>query len=242
MFKNLFIFVIALACLISAGHAEANEPGADERFPRIGAMLIAVNSGFTDPAMQEDIARLDLAVLQFLPTFNEWSDTSIAEVLGRIKSRNPDITLLQYVIVNEQFLDSDAYPGVGRKIDAERWWLYQSGGSGQIVRGEGRISQGEANYTRFSPRDLNGLSYSEWLADWSYRVFYENVPQWDGIYVDNFWISPRHNGDWNRDGSTDSRGSEIVARWHREGMADFVRAVSAKLPGNKSKSAKSLKY
>jgi hypothetical protein len=221
MFKDLIIVVFALVCLIPARYAEANEPGADQGFPRLGAML----------AFQEDVARLDLAVFQFLPTFNIWTDTTIAEVLGRIKSMNPQVTLLQYVILNEQYLDSEAWPGVGRKLDAETWWLYKSGASGEIVSGEGNTRQGEANYTRFGPRDLNGLSYPQWFANWSYEVYFENVPQWDGIFVDNFWIMTRHNGDWDRDGSTDSRGSDTVARWHREGMADFIRAVSAKLPG-----------
>ncbi len=193
-------------------------------------MLIA-NRELGDPAVQRDIARLDYAVVQFLPSFDAWHNTTIAEVVANIRSMNPEITLLQYVAINEQYLDSDAWPGVGAKLEAETWWLYESGSSGPIVRGEGRIRQGEANYTRFSPRDSNGLSYPEWFANWSHDVYFESTPDWDGIYVDNFWIKPRHDGDWNRDGRTDSQGSETVQTWHREGMADFIRALSAKLPG-----------
>ncbi len=229
-FKDMSIVFLALACLTVPKIAGAGEPGADERFPRLGTMLIA-NRQLGDAAIQQDIARLDYAVLQFLATFDEWHDSTIAQVLANIRSMNPQITLLQYVAINEQFLDSDAWPGVGAKLTAETWWLYESGSSGPIVRGEGRTTQGEANYTRFGPRDSNGLSYPEWFADWSYQAYFKSTSDWDGIYVDNFWVRPRHDGDWNRDGISDSQGNETVRRWHREGMADFIRILSAKLPG-----------
>lgn len=199
-------------------------------FPRLGGMLIG-NHAYEQPAYQNDIAKLDMVVFGFVPNFDEWTKTTIADVLRNIKSRNSDFIALEYVIINEQYLNAPAWPGVGRKITSERWWLYENGASGQIVRGAGRNTQGEVNYTRFGPRDASGLSYSEWFLNWIGDKYVSNHDQWDGLYIDNFWRKPRHAGDWNRDGLTDSSDRQEVIRWHRQGMIDFADAARRKFPG-----------
>ena len=230
MHKRLSAACLSLALTVGAVEANAEEFYSQVEYPRLAGMLIA-NKNYAEREYKEALSRLDMVVFQFVGAHDAWSDQSMASILSDIKARNPDLVALQYVILNEQYLDSPAWPGVGRKLEAEKWWLYEKGGSGTIVAGESRTKFGETNYTRHGPRDRNGLNYAEWFAKWTGDVYFQNTPQWDGLYIDNFWLRPRHNGDWNRDGTTDQRRADNVVAWHQEGMANFVRAARSQLPG-----------
>jgi hypothetical protein len=47
----------------------------------------------------------------------------------------------------------------------------------------------------------------------------------DGIYLDNVWYEPDANGDWNRDGVTDSFQDPTIVNGYRAGNADFAKEM-----------------
>ncbi|MCA1851027.1 MAG: hypothetical protein LC647_01125, partial [Beggiatoa sp.] len=115
--------------------------------------------------MQIQLAKLDYLIIDF---FSSWGSTDkMRAALKAIKERNPDIIVLDYVnpaIVNN-------WPGLQPlrdKLDAEKWWLYQKGGTGAKV--DPRFGNAfETNFTDAVPKDAAGDRWNTWFAKHVYK-------------------------------------------------------------------------
>src|SRR6476620_4192420 len=105
-------------------------------FPRLGGMLISSPQTYDEPAYQQQIARLDLAILGM---YNRWTGagSSPSAAVNAIKALNPNILLGNYTIMTEvNTLVSDVSTADLRaKVSAEKgpggvgdWWAYTADG------------------------------------------------------------------------------------------------------------------
>ena len=73
---------------------------------------------------------------------------------------------------------------------------------------EGRFQLGqwlmELNTTIVYPANSSNQCYVDWRASWNVTNFATPNPAIDGFFTDNVFWSPRVNGDWQQNGTSDS--------------------------------------
>jgi hypothetical protein len=212
---------------LSVGHQEAVAYTVKTTFPRLGGYKIGSPQAYDDPAYQAKLAKLDVAVIEF---YRNWGTTQqIRSAAQGIKAKNPNIILLDYVIQETIHQTYSTLQTLRDKLTANKWWLYVNGTNGSLLVDP--YNAATTNYTNFVPKDANGDRWNTWFAKDVYNTMWSQVPELDGTYTDNFWWKPRVNGDWNRDGTTDSRNDLTVRTWYRGGMMTHVNKIKALMPG-----------
>jgi hypothetical protein len=187
---------------------------------------------YQQPAIESQLARADIAIIL---TWPGWSSgvSGIEPVLESIKGINPNILMFEYIKNNEidgTQATNAPYGALFNKLGEMNWYLYASGGSGTPLPSSwtGATS---INNTIFTPRDSNGDNWLSWFAKWAVATLYAPNPSYDGFSVDNVYTKPRVNGDWNRDGVTDSMNSTLAGQWQRQGYASFFATLHSLMPG-----------
>jgi hypothetical protein len=113
----------------------------------------------------------------------------------------------------------DIYPTFTATVQANNWWLYQNGTSGTVVTSPNASNVLIVNQTHWSPVDpATGFTPFQAAAKYANDMFVTGTgahprnaaPDMDGIFLDNCWYTPDANGDWNRDGVTDSWQDPII--------------------------------
>lgn len=209
--------------------------GIERTFPRLMGMNIGAKKKYSDPHYIEMMARLDVVILGFYPT---WTDStgrwSIRHVVQALKRKNPAILVGQYTILSEapdsndkRYADSDK----GRKLDSLDAWLRDD--DGRRVQWTEKYDAWEVNVTRWAPSDRSGRQYPQWLAERDYKTYFRDIPEFDVWYFDNVLIEPAvAKADWDRDGKNDRASDSRIAQAYREGHVmqwERVRALSTKL-------------
>jgi hypothetical protein len=223
-------FRTCLACtaiLISGGASAYTSPP----FPRLAVNWIS-NQGYANPAIQSQLAHGDVAIILTWPGWGSGTG-GIEPALESIKAINPNVLIFEYIKNNETYgsQSSDAaFAAVFNKLNAMNWYLYPSGGSGSTVP-SGWPGATSINNTVFTPPDSNGDNFLSWFAKYAVATFYTPSPSFDGMYVDNVFLKPRVNGDWNRDGVTDSANSSQAAQWQQQGYVSFFGKLRSLMPG-----------
>jgi hypothetical protein len=114
------------------------------------------------------------------------------------------------------------------------WWVRDP--EGQPVRSQYKDEFKLINLTRFGPK-INGQSWPQWYARWSYEHYYVPNPLIDGLYMDNVSWQPHptatKTADWDRDGKVDLGTREDVRSWFRQGYRDYFDEMARLLPDNK---------
>ena len=178
------------------------------------------------------MARGSIALLGMWPGWGPGGMTP-EQAVRSIKAPNPNVLVFNYINNNE--IDSTAtatYGDVLNALQTKGWLLYSNGGSGNAVKsiwGSGNFL--EINNTLFAPTDSNGDRYIEWYAKWAVSKFANPIPSLDGFYMDNVFWAPRVNGDWNRDGVTDSSSDPTVQSWYRQGYRRHFQYMNQLQPG-----------
>jgi hypothetical protein len=199
------LIVALFAALISAGPGYAITPKTD--YPRLGGTKFGQPHDYANPAMQDQLAKLDVIFLDFFPN---WGTTAaMQQATVDIHARNPNVVLLDYVIQESIHNTFTGLAAVRAKLDAECWWLYVSGGCGG-TKLTAADNTSTTNFTDAVPVDANGDRYNTWFAKWAHTNIWSQVPGLDGTFTDNFFWKPRVNGDWDRNGSTDSQTDPAV--------------------------------
>jgi len=201
-------------------------PTLKTAFPRLGGTKFGAPHAYGDPSAQAQLAKLDYVLIDF---FSNWgSVTKMRDAVKAIKAKNPNIVILDYVI---QETIHNTYPGMKPfrdKLDAEHWWLYRNGGGGTKV---GTDIVSTTNFTKSAPKDANGDRWNTWFAKYVYNAVWSKIPELDGTFTDNVFWKPRVNGDWNRDGTTDSQKNTAIYPAHRTGMMAHLNQIRALMPG-----------
>jgi hypothetical protein len=177
------------------------------------------------------MAKFDLVILNVWPNWESGRGTTMEQVVRGIKSRNSTTRVFLYVANNEYDDTWTAWPELKAKLDAERWWVYQSGGDGVRVKSTWGTTHYIINNTQGSRRDAGGRTFPEWFAQYIVDTFYRPNPSIDGFFLDNTFWKPRVDGDWNRDGTTDPQDSEVARLMMQEGLRRHFEVMSALMPG-----------
>ena len=141
-------------------------------FPRLGAVMIG-NQNYQDSVVQQELARGNIAVISAYPGWGAGTGTTLQQAIQKIKAINPNTLVFQYL--NDIEISTDrsghaAFASLYAKLDSMHWYLYQNGGSGNIVNSwfPGAV---ELNNTLFVPTDANGDVWVSWYAKWAVQQF-----------------------------------------------------------------------
>jgi Hypothetical glycosyl hydrolase family 15 len=226
--RAVLIVMIWMSLLICGRVSAFTKPP----FPRLGANWIA-NQNYQQPKIQAQLARGSIALIQVWPGWEKGRGATLQQVIRQIKALNPNTLVFQYIKNNEIDTNRANYAPFAplyAKLDAMSWYLYVNGGCCALVKSTwpGAVV---LNNSLFAPPDASGQRWVDWYARWAVEQFYSPNPALDGFNTDNVFWKPRVNGDWNRDGITDSSGDPVVGKWHREGYVRHFELLKQLMPG-----------
>jgi len=204
----------------------------DPPFPHLAALWIG-NQVYQDATVQQQLARGSIAVISVYPGWGASTGTTVQQVIQNIKAINPNTLVFQYINNNEISYDRAAnalFADLYAKLDSMNWYLYANGGSGTIVNSWFPGAY-ELNNTLFVPLDSNGDTWVTWYAKWAVQQYAVPNPALDGFYLDNVFWEPRVDGDYNRDGTTDSATNPTTATWWRLGVRKHFDTMHQLMPG-----------
>lgn len=121
------------------------------------------------------------------------------------------------------------------ELSTNRRYLYVSGDAGTIVISSFSASLWLCNRTAAAPV-VAGKTWTQWYAE---LMRQQNVtgepgntanPSLDAMFLDNCYFKPRKDGDYNRDGITDSASSSDYALSTRTGIKDHFDYIRSLLP------------
>jgi hypothetical protein len=231
MIRRCLLSALLAAAAVTQIHAAAAATFTPPPFPRLGGVLIGSPFNYDDAQYASQIARLDLAILSVWPGWTGSNGMSVQQAVSAIKSRNPNeiITLYMNIMELQQPVNA-AWTPVQTQLNNNGWWLYASGPSGSHVS-SGTGYGYEINTTAFTTPNSSGQRYIDWRAAWQVQTFATPNPAVDGFYTDNVFWKPRVDGDWNRDGTSDSQNNATVQAWWRQGYVDYFNDLKAQMPG-----------
>jgi hypothetical protein len=228
-----FAFALALG-LGSAVQGQAEDVG----FPRIAGSLIGDPHNYGDPDYQDQIARLDLAILGMYEGWSGGGKTP-AEAVAEIRAKNPSILLANYTVMTEAnrkpnpaetYKRHQLAKGVGPGGVGD-WWAYDAEGKHTDWAG-GDYGAWDTNLTLLTTPDKHGDHWTQWLAKADYARLIEGAG-FDIWYSDNNMWRPRSNADWDRDGHDDSVDVVKVRNWWRDGQRayyDTAHSIAPDMP------------
>lgn len=230
--------VLCLALSAYAEHKHGDDfPGVRYRpdYPRLGMIYIGGDQTYP-PANWPIMGKFNVVVMG--GGRETWGDNRAwtrEQVVQGVHSDSPVGTkVFQYVDFESVDIRPayNIYASFTPIVQANNWWLYQNGNSGTVVTSPGNSNYLIINQTHWSPVDpATGFTPFQAAANYSYNMFVAGTaahprnaaPDMDGIYLDNVWYAPDANGDWNRDGVTDSQSDPTVQNAYRAGNADFAK-------------------
>jgi hypothetical protein len=229
---------LALCILCMALSSNAQNPhhqGYYPNFPRLG--MIYIGGDQTYPASTWPImAKFNVVIMG--GGRETWGDNRAwtrEDVIQGVHSASTIGTkVFQYVDFESVDIRPayNIYASFTPIVQANNWWLYQNGTSGTIVDSPNNSNYLIINQTHWSPVDpATGFTPFQAAANYSYNMFIAGTaahprnaaPDMDGIYLDNVWYAPDADGDWNRDGVTDSQSDPVIQNAYRAGNADFAK-------------------
>lgn len=216
--------------LLAASLAFATPALAD--YPRTAMIATGGAREYWDSAYQRELASKDLMILSVWPGWGSGRNITMNTVATRIKAINPSTKIFLYTLSESLRTPVDAaWKPLGDQVAANRWWLYQSTFGGTIVPssfGNGHMS---LNMSSQSRRNSSGQNFAQWYGAWLAAQFGTPNPAVDGFFMDNVYWAPRVDGDWNGDGSIDSRNNNTVRAWVRQGAVQQVQTMKSRMPG-----------
>jgi hypothetical protein len=227
---SMFRLSRVLACVgvLAASSAMAFEKPP---FPRISNYFIGGAQNYEDAAVQQQLAKFNFSVLTIFPGWDAAHGMSYQQMVLKIKALNPNTMVFPYLMMMSSYPTSNgALPELSAKLDAQHWWLYASGTSGNALDdpwpGQKRI-----NSTLLTATDSNGDRWVDWFPKWAVNRYYSAAPAIDGFWTDGVATKPNMNGDWNVDGAVDDQHDASVGQWYRQGYAHYFGALRSAMPG-----------
>lgn len=219
-----------LSLCLSAGASAFEKPD----FPRLGGYLIGSPQKYEDPAYQAKMAKLHFSILNVWPGWNGFYSygVSMNQAVQGIKANNPKTLVFLYMNVNEATTNSDsAWIEQLNLLNSNKWWLYSSGTNGNLVVSTWGPEFRIINTSIHSTTNSSGERFMEWRARWQAQKFAVPNPAVDGFFTDNVFWKPRVDGDWNRDGKSDSQNDATVQTWFRQGFRLYFDTLKQVMPG-----------
>jgi Hypothetical glycosyl hydrolase family 15 len=228
--RNWFAELLALSLMFFVVPERASAAN-EAPFPRLAGVNYGSPHSYDDVNYQKQLARLDVVLLNIWPGWQS-GRVPMETVVRNIKAINPGTKVFLYINNGERNIAAtDAWGEVINKLDSEGWWLYANGGSGTRVKSTFGTTHYIVNNTALGSRDASGDRYVDWFAKFVVRQFASPNPSIDGFFTDNVFWTPRVNGDWNRDGTTDSQSDPAIQRLFREGFVQHFNRLKGLMPG-----------
>ena len=211
-------------------------PVSSAAYPRLAGMLIG-GHGYDQASYQQQIAKLDLAILGMYNLWNSGGKTP-AQAVNEIKARNPNILLGNYTLMTEVYTSTSdsATADLRAKLNAEKgpngigdWWGYNAAGQKMNWSG-GTYPVNDTNLTLQTTPDSNGDRFPQWMAKRDNTNIISKA-NWDIWYSDNNFWRPRSNGDWDRNGTNDSADNETIRNLWRDGQRAYYTTAKFLQPG-----------
>jgi len=221
--------IVALAAwlaLFSGSNAFAFDPPP---FPRLAASWIS-NQHYENPAIQRQLARGSIAIVNTWPGWAGGSGMSLEQAIEQIHAINPNTLVFEYIIIDSVSSSSSSpYQPLYQKANQMNWWAYASGTSGTITS----VNSGypDINTTLFTPPDGNGMNWIQWVDQWETNTYSVPTPSLAGLATDNVFVAPIVSADWNRDGQTDSASNSVVQGWYQAGYQSHFQNLNRIMPG-----------
>jgi hypothetical protein len=201
-------------------------------FPRIMGIAIG-RKDYADRDYQRELSRADVLVVGFYPGWRGPNGETMRDSVKAIKALNRNLLVGQYTLLSEvtdpkdrRYADSD----LGRKIDAEGWWLRDA--VGRRVQWTDQYDAWEVNISRWAKQDSDGKRYPEWQATRNYKQYFAVIPELDIWFLDNALSRPAVAlADWDGDGRDDSREDTATASAYRQGHVSNWSAARTLRPG-----------
>jgi Hypothetical glycosyl hydrolase family 15 len=218
------ILVVLLAT--STAYAAVSPP-----FPRLGGNFIGYPQNYDSTAVQQQLSRYNIAVINTWPGWQNGRSTTLDQVIRNIKALNPNTLVFNYTLMESLYAvppPGDPWAAERNALNGNHWWLYPGSGiTIPVVSGPSYVT----NETLFAPRDSNGRHFVDWFANYIVTAIYASAPSLDGFYSDNIFWKPREDGDWNGDGVIDSQNDPTVQSWLRQGERTYINDLNAAMPG-----------
>lgn len=227
----------------------AADQGPD--FPRLATVRIGAGPKgaarrFEDERLQGDISKVHVALLHYDTSWPRHHG-SMNEVVKALKKRNPAIKVVLYSKANEVSFANESSDksetDVFTQAHKHDWWVRDA--QERPVRSQYKDEFKLVNLTRFGPK-VDGLSWPQWYARWSYEHYYKPNPAIDGLYMDNVSWQPHptatQSADWDRDGKPDLGTREDVRSWFRQGYRDYFDEITKLMPAGKLKFANAARW
>lgn len=219
-------------------------------YPRLGQSWVAGDRKFNEPDAIAKMAAHRVNVLGWYTSLQYGIGRSLESIIQEVRSKSPlNNQFYPYVNHQEHYIKSKSDdPKMNEKLDEMNWWLYPgsrtTGTDADAVVSEwGRDNPEygvkECNITTFAPKDLNGLTWTEWHTQYQYEKFFKGAqfspsnpsvynystygitaaPSLAGLMYDNAYIAPAVDGNWNRTGANNNIQSEAIYSAWRAGYA-----------------------
>lgn len=218
---------------------DENASAAVHNYPRLGAGVIGDPQGYPE-SIWANIARRDIAFIggDWESWPSQYGSGWRHSVVTGIKSLNPNIKIFQYVLWDTYRTDNLRYPTYDAAIIENGWALYVNGTSGTMVNNFYNSSGvwKQVNPTSATPVDDDGNRATEFFANFVVDEFMggttgNRTTALDGFMLDNILQQPRSDGDYDRNGSNDSRtNSAVITAW-RNGLRAYVDEIKSLVPG-----------
>jgi hypothetical protein len=219
------------ACAFLAGAARAEDKPP---FPRLAVNWLS-NQHYEDPAVQRELARGDIALINVWVGWESGRGTTVEQVVKNIKALNPKTRVFLYeetdsIPKDASQVTASVYKEMYTKIDAMKWRLYPIKTTGTPVDSFWPGAE-TMNNSLYAAADSNGDRWVDYYAKWLVKNIVTPSPSVDGLLIDNFFVKPRVNGDWNMDGATDNKSDATVGIWQRQGLRRHLDDVKKLMPG-----------
>jgi hypothetical protein len=221
MARSWLISGLLAAAALAQSHAAAAQ-STSPPFPRLGGYLIggSVQSAFGTTSYQQQVAKLGAAVISTYPGWSSGGFT-MQTAAGAIKAINPNIKLTEYINVMEA---PSYWSGQGISAWGPLWTQISNNNYGlRTTYPSGSIVVDTAGNNAV---DILVAGWQTWVANWAATNYFSS--NYDGMYFDNFFYQPRVNGDYLRNGTTQTT-SAIAQNW-RNAYVAIVGDLRAGLP------------
>ena len=214
-----------LLASMGAGRAWSAPP-----FPRVAGIDNGAPFNYNDTSYQAAMARQDLTIITDYPNFAPGGE-SVQSIVQAIKAINPGALVFAYV--EDNFVDSAraGWPIFEPKIDAMKWWLYPTGTTGNPVLSSDGSGAKIINNTPHTALDPSGYDSVQWMTHFFVDQFYTPAPALDGFFLDDMFATPKEDGDYNEDGTTDSHLAAATAGYLQAGAIEYVTTVRPLMAG-----------
>lgn len=214
--------------------------GFDPPWPRLGA--VPINDQRYDLLSQrQHWSKFHIVCFTHYNGWQSGRSMTMAQVMQDMKARAPaglgvEPLHVIYTLKDETYTVPDAATQrLHDKLNAENWWLRTSFPSGSIVPHE-FPGNSVINDSSFCPPDASGRNWNVWKADLDIvqnrtgEPGNSANPYVDGLSCDVIIWKPRWDGDYNRDGVSDSQNNSAIQLALRQGQKQYFDRVLAQWP------------